>query len=96
MSATKHRVPNLGERIVSVQTSEGRDKKIKFQVADVGKILLSVDKLIEAGNEVRLSKENPCIQNKKSGEITKLTRKRGQFILELWVKTDQVFHRPGR
>ena len=97
ISATKHKVPNVGERAVEFKTEEGKSKKIKFQEADVGKILVSVDKLAECGNSVHLTKKNPHIINEKSGEVTKLRRKRGQFILDMWVRRHEpVFHWLGK
>lgn len=97
ISATRHKVPNLGERGVEFTTEEGRQKKIMFQEADIGKILVSVDKLAACGNSVHLTRNNPHIRNEKTGEITKLKRKRGQFILEMWVKNPEPdFHRQGK
>lgn len=96
VSASKHRVRNLGERVVAFKTDENKNKRIKFQEADVGKVLISVDKLVEAGNEVNLTKKNPHIKNIRSGEITKLRRKRGQFILHMHVrKNTSDFTRQG-
>ena len=80
VSATKHRTANLGERGVRFETNEGVDKKIRFQVADIGKVFVSADKLNEAGYEVQLSKKNPHIRRAKDGEVTKLRRKGGQFL----------------
>ena len=70
VSATKHRTANLGERGVRFETNEGVDKNIRFQVADIGKVLVSANKLNEAGYEVQLSKKNPHIRRAKDGEVT--------------------------
>ena len=97
VSATKHRTPNLGERKAEFKTDEGINHKIMIQEADIGKLLISVVKLVENGNEVNLSKRNPYIKNLKTGMVTKLVRKKGQFILRMHAKrqTSPVFSRQG-
>ena len=68
-----------------------------IQEADIGKILISVDQLVENGNEVNLTRKNPHIKNLKTGKITKLYRKRGQFLVKMHIKVDgqKVFTRQG-
>ena len=44
------------------------------QEADIGKLLISVDKLVGNGNEVSLTKKNPPVKNLKTGRITTLIR----------------------
>ena len=85
----------LGEEAdICTVTEERTGIGLKFQVADVGKILVSVDKLNEAGYDVQMSKKNPMIKNAKTGEVTRLKRKGGQFIMPMWVrKTKEGFHR---
>ena len=98
MSATKHRTPNLGERKVAFHTDEGNAHKIMVQEADISKLLISVDKLVENVNDVNLSKRNPYIKNLKTSMITKLIRKRCQFVLRMHIKkpdSSPVFKRPG-
>ena len=54
---------------------------------------MSTDKLNEAGYEVQLSKKNPHMRRAKNGEITRLRRKGGQFIMDIWMKTPEAgFH----
>jgi hypothetical protein len=71
VSATKHRTPNLGERQVKFETDEGELTNMVIQEADIGKILISVDQLVENGNEVNLTRKSPHIRNLKTGKITK-------------------------
>ena len=86
VSATKHKVPNLGERTIEFQCDDGHDMKIKLQEADIGKVLISAAKLTENFNDVNLSRRNPHIRNLRTGRVTKLHRKGGQFILHMWVR----------
>ena len=89
-SANGGKIPNLGERVVKFQTMEGATKKIRFQAAPVKRTLVSVAKLVEAGNEVKLEKKNPRIVNEATGEITYLKYRNGMFILQMWVKNEQT------
>ena len=86
VSATKHKRPNLGERTVEFMTGENVKQKIVLQEADIHKVLISVAKLVENDNDVQLSKRNPHIRNLKTGGVTKLIRKGGQFVLPMWIK----------
>ena len=52
VSATKHQVPNLGERVVEFMTDEGLKMKIKLQEAAIGKVLISAAKLVENHHDV--------------------------------------------
>ena len=97
VSATKHRVPNLGERKVKFKTEEGDELGIVVQETDIGELFISVDKLVDNGNEVNLTRKNPHIWHVKTGRITKLYRRRGQFMFKMHVKTkgEPVFSRQG-
>ena len=50
VSASKERVYILDEKSVAIRTQEGRMKMVTFQIADVGKILLSVKKAADQDN----------------------------------------------
>ena len=47
VSATNHRIPNVGEANLEFETSEGFSEKIRFQVADVNKVLLSISDRVD-------------------------------------------------
>ena len=47
VSATNHRIPNVGEVNLEFETSEGFSEKIRFQVADVNKALLSISDRVD-------------------------------------------------
>ena len=47
VSATDHRIPNVGEIDLEFQTEEGYDESIIFQVADVNKPLMSISDRVD-------------------------------------------------
>ena len=58
------------------------------QVCDVSKPLLSVRKVVNAGNKVTFSQEGCFIEDGKTGEWTKLDEKGGLYVLRAWVRKD--------
>ena len=85
VAANDHEIKNFGERRVPFATDEGINKTIMFQDADVGRTLISVDKLNAAGCDVILNRKNPRIVTP-VGETLRLKRKGGVFVLTMWVK----------
>jgi hypothetical protein len=47
---------------------------------------MSVAKITDAGDDVRLSKAFPHIRNTKTGQITKLRKEGNLFVMDLWVQ----------
>ena len=88
MAANNKEIKNHGQRKVKFASHEGHRKAILFQSADVARALISVDKLNEAGSEVILNRKNPRIITAK-GEVLRLRRKGGVFILEMWMKVSK-------
>ena len=54
-------IPNLGEKTFKFQTAEGAERKITAQICDVNKGLLSVVKMVNAGNTVVFSKSGSLL-----------------------------------
>ena len=79
-------IPNLGEKTFLGETEEGFKKNIGAQVCDVNKALLSVKKVVEAGNRVIFDEEGSYIEDKASGEKIWMTEKGGMFTIKLWIK----------
>ena len=61
-------------------------RNITAQVCDVNKALLSVKKIIAAGNRVTFDEEGSFIEDKSSGEKMWLREDKGMFMLKMWVK----------
>ena len=60
---------------------------MKVQCADVKKVLCSVHKMNVGGNVVVLDGEKSYMQNKESGQKTKIHYEDGQYVLYLWLPT---------
>ena len=82
------RIPNLGERRFKGATEEGILKNITAQVCDVNKPLLSVSKVVAAGNRVVFDKDGSYIEDLTTGDKVWLKNVGGMYILKLLVKRD--------
>ena len=97
-AANGGRIKNEGQKIINFTTDEGEEKKMKVQIAEVTRMLISASKVAKAGNYVSLDVTNPHIKNIKTGRITKLRHNNGIFLLDIWVNTEvtgPVFSRQG-
>ena len=87
-------IPNLGEREFTGVTAEGSMKSVVSQVCDVNRGLLSVRKIARSGNRVVFDNEGSYIENKTTGEVTRLQDDGGMYELTVWVKR-KYFQRQG-
>ena len=58
-------------------------------VTDVEDALLSVSKVVKAGNRVVFEQSGSYIEHVQSGEVTPLIEQRGLYKLKMWVPKDQ-------
>ena len=79
-------IDNEGEKDFEGVTEEGILKAIKAQVCDVTQPLLSVKKVVAAGNRVVFEDGGSYIQNIKDGSRIWLTESQGMYTLKMWVK----------
>ena len=86
-------MPKLGAIHMNWRSSDGRDKTLNFKAGKVGRPLVSVAKLIDAGFEVILTRKASFIKNQSTGERFNLVREGGMFVLKMWVRV-QSFTRP--
>ena len=85
--ANGQRIPNLGEKLfVGASHEEGHLRRIKAQVCDVSKPLMSVSRLVRAGNTVVFGPEEAYIQDGTTGERLRLEENGGMFTLKMWVQ----------
>ena len=82
------RIPNLGEKHFSGYTHEGFRRSMKAQVCDVNKALLSVHKLVQAGNKVVFEREGSYVEDEVTGEKMWLQEKGGMYMLKMWVRNE--------
>ena len=79
------RIPNLGEKRFTGVSTEGAVRSITAQVCDVNKALLSVKKVVAAGNRVVFDQTGSYIEDTQSGEKMWLTEEEGMYYLTMWV-----------
>ena len=80
------RIPNLGEKTFRASSEEGHVRDLRAQVADTRQPLLSVSKLVAAGNTVVFGPEGSYIQDG-SGETIWMEAGGGMYTVKLWVKS---------
>ena len=61
-----------------------------FQVAEVGKPLISVSAICERGNRVIFGKGGGVVQNLQSGREIPFYRKNGIYMLDMWLLDEPV------
>ena len=81
---------NLGEKTFKAQTQGGSTRKVTAQVCDVSKPLMSVKKMVEAGNTVVFGPEGNYVYDGSNGEVMEMESKNGLFMLKAWVKAGGV------
>ena len=79
------KLPKEGEVALEWFTNEGDMHKTNIKIGSVSRTLISADRLLEKGNDVILSKNNPRIVKRNGGTIP-LQRRNGMFLLSMWYK----------
>ena len=88
IAATGDRVYNEGEKRVTCVTPEGHQQSWMFQVADVNKVLASVSRICESGQDrVVFQQGNSYIENVQTGRRTQMSERNGVYIIEAWIDT---------
>ena len=65
-------------------------KLFRAQVCDVNRPLLSVSKIAEAGHRIVFDDDESFIEDKKTHEKIKLTKRDGVYVVKLWVMSDKA------
>ena len=52
VSASAGRMPNMGQKVLNIQTNEGKDTTVLYQIAEVSRPLTSVSATCDKGNWV--------------------------------------------
>ena len=79
-------IPKLGEMKIPWKSDKGVTHGIIVKAGDVGKTLLSGNKLLDAGYDIILNKMNPRIVHQTTKEIINLERRNRMFIMKMWVR----------
>ena len=70
-------------------TDTGVMNQMAAQVAEVKKALLSVAKIVQAGNRVVFEDNNNFIENTTSGKRIPIEQKNGSYVMKVWIPRDQ-------
>ena len=62
-------------------------RNLTAQVCEVNKALLSVKRVVQAGNKVVFDADVSYIEDKSTGEKMLLREENGMYMLRMWVKT---------
>ena len=86
VAATGDRVYNEGEKRITCMTPEGHQHSWMFQMAEVNKVLASVSRICESGQEkVVFQKNNSYIENLATGRKTHMKERNDVYVIEAWL-----------
>ena len=86
--ANGQRIPNLGQKAFQGMSDEGVLRGVTAQVCDVNKPLLSVSRLVKAGNTVVFGADGAYVEDNATQERMWLHESGGMYMLKLWVPTE--------
>ena len=78
------RIENLGEKKFIATSEEGISRHITAQVCEVNKGLLSVHRIVQAGNRVIFDPKGSYIEDAKTGDKMHIAEKNCMFMLKMW------------
>ena len=99
VAADGEQTRDLGEKTIPFKTNEGLQRCITVRSASVVKPLISVQKVVRAGNIVVLDEKNPHIRNTRRGTMIKLHVNSGVCNMDMWIcfgETGPVFSWQGQ
>ena len=94
-------IKNEGEYEMEFQTKEGQNKMVVMQIAEVNKALASVAYFVDGGHYVLFDKDmntgedKSVLVDKRTGEVTKLIRRKNVWQLDVFAEVNTGFSRPG-
>ena len=88
VSASGNRLPNMGQKVLNIQTNEGKDTTVLYQIAEVGRPLTSVSACCDRGNWVVYTSQGGFIINCQTGERTSFERSGGIYELDIWMRDE--------
>ena len=77
---------NLGEKRFGAVSEEGVNKKLVAQVCGVSKALLSVSRVVKAGDKIVFDDGDSYIEDKASGERIRIQEDGGMYAVKMWVR----------
>ena len=85
------RTPHMGEKAFTAYTDQGHLRNMVAAVTDVDDALLSVSKVVRAGNKVVFDDDGINIEHNSTGDITPLSEVGGLYKLKMWVPKNQSY-----
>ena len=96
VSATGHKIPNLGERQVMIQTEDNAHSGMRFQATHVNQPLGSVARICDANHRVVFDKDGSFIRHKLTGRVIPLHKQNGLYMMRVKVQKPAGFSGRGR
>ena len=97
--ANGEEIPNLGEKLMPIMTSEGTTRGLRAQVADVSKPLQAVRSLVRSGHVVVFGDGEDgnanYIMNKLTGEVNMVKDDGTNYLLGMYVIPKAEMHAAG-
>ena len=90
VTANGEQIKDLGEKTIPFKTNEGVQRCITFRSASVVNPLISMQKVVQAGNTVVLDEKNPHIRNTRDGTVIKLDVNNGVYTMDMWICLDET------
>ena len=90
VAANGEQIKDLGEKSIPFKTNEGIQRCITFRSAKVVKPLISMQKVVRAGNIVVLDEKNPHIRNTRDGTVIKLDVNNVVYTMDMWIRLDET------
>ena len=78
----------MGQKVLNIQTNEGKDITVLYQIAEVSRPLTSVSATCDRGNWVVYTPQGGFIMNCQTRERTSFERQGGIYELDLWIRDD--------
>ena len=82
-AASGEQIEDLGEKTIPFRYVEGVHRCIKIRNANVVKPLISMTKVVKAGNVVVMDEKNPHIRNNRDGTLLDVNN--GVYTMDMWV-----------
>ena len=80
----------LGCEENSIQDKRRRSEVHNIQECECCKTLISMQKVVQAGNTVVLDEKNPHIRNTRDGTVIKLDVNNGVYTMDMWICLDET------
>ena len=90
VAASGEKIRGLGGKTIPCKSAEGVRRCIEFWSASVVKPMISMRKVVHAGNVVVMDEKNPHIRNTRDGTVIRLDVNNGVCTVDMWVWLDET------